>query len=220
MSVVDKSSIESGTESPQRHATGNVSKDTNGADAAGSVPVSAHSEPVDEFEVPVAEAKQTAARLKSFIAKEDLKRAVAGFSAGVAGLVAVFVILTRSTRAIDETIDKVIGPVGQNPKTLPEHGVWVVLAGIAVHGIISVAAVYFGYSLLKAAERMFVPERIMKDSKDVELVRALLGMNAPTDAIAGKFRSMSATTLPLMKSMTELAKALRGDSADKEDKDK
>jgi hypothetical protein len=102
---------------------------------------------------------------------------------------------------------------------MPEHGVWVVLAGIAVHGIISVAAVYFGYSLLKAAERMFVPERIMKDSKDVDLVRALLGMNAPTDALAGKFKSISATTLPLLKWMTELAKALRGgDSADADDK--
>ncbi|WP_438014954.1 hypothetical protein WMF18_29220 [Sorangium sp. So ce315] len=221
-SVAEKELAHSdGQPSPQTATENEPEGASDAPDAQSSELVIPRDEPVDEFEVSVAEAKKEAELLQTTIAHDDPKRTYAGYAAGLTGLATVIGVLLYSTWAIDSAIEKAIGDVGKAPKALPDHGILVLLVGIAVHGVISLAAVYFGYSLLKAAERLFVPERIMKDSKDVELVRALLGMNAPTDALAGRFRSISASTLPILRSMTELAKALRADdSSDADGKNK
>jgi len=79
------------------------------------------------------------------------------------------------------------------------------IPSMVAHAVISLGAVWFGYQMLRAAERMFVPQRLLRggDSKtDVELVRALTGINAPTSAaleqsmkMAGEFvRSVADAT--------------------------
>lgn len=172
-------------------------------------------ETADEFGNPVGDAERESARLQAAISSEESKRATVGYISGALGVTSVIAVLVYSTWSINETVDKYVLDRGfLNPLT--PQAAWLVLASIIVHGVVSVAAVYFGYSMLKASERLFVPQRLLKDVKDVELVRAVLGIDAPTDAIAGKLKTMSSEANALLKAISELVRAAQGGSGTNE----
>jgi hypothetical protein len=50
-------------------------------------------------------------------------------------------------------------------------------------GLLSLAAILFGYSLLRTAERMLIPRHLFQDSSHVELVRILIGEDHPARAM-------------------------------------
>lgn len=164
---------------------------------------------MDEFGLPPGAAEEENAKLQAAIRSEEDKRATAGYLTGFLGAATVVGVLIYSTLSINEAVDKYIDAL-KHFNSLPPQVIWIVFASIVVHGVVSVAAVYFGYSMLRAFERLLVPQRLLKDVKDVELVRAILGIDAPTDAIAGKIKSMSSEANALLKAISELVRAAQG----------
>jgi hypothetical protein len=73
----------------------------------------------------------------------------------------------------------------------------IAIALLSAHGVLGVAAIFFGYQLLKMAERLFVPKFVL-EGKDVEVIRALTGVDHPT-----KF------ALDHVKNLVELLKAVK-----------
>ncbi len=156
----------------------------------------------DEFDQPVAVTIGVADELNKEVRSEASLRRWAGTIAGILGTVIVTVVLLYSTFAIDDIAAKV------KPET--ERVVFLLLI---VHGVISIAAVYFGYSMLRVSERMFVPRRLLNDAKDVEVIRAILGVSTPARAVAAQLRAASGEVQALAKTATEVIKAAHGDSA-------
>ena len=48
----------------------------------------------------------------------------------------------------------------------------------AAHAVVTVTAVLFGYSMIRASERMFIPRWLLREG-EVEVIRALLGFESP-----------------------------------------
>jgi len=78
------------------------------------------------------------------------------------------------------------------------------LATLAVQAIVSVAAVYFAYTMLKVAERLSLPPRLLRDAKDVELVRAILGIDTPAKAATDQIKSVAEQMSVMAKPLAEI----------------
>lgn len=81
--------------------------------------------------------------------------------------------------------------------------------GLVVHGVISVAAIYFAYEMLRAAERLLIPRRLYGDAKDAEVIQALTGVRAPSRFIARQVKTMLAEVAAVVKTASHVARAPR-----------
>jgi hypothetical protein len=122
----------------------------------------------------------------------------AGGCIGVIGIAVVAYVVVSAIGHVNDAISRA-----------PEGKEYLAIVAVAAHTVISLGAVWFGYQMLRAAERMFVPRRFLSDAKDVEVLRALIGINAPTTAAADQLKVLLGDT-PI-KSLVELIKAARSD---------
>lgn len=68
----------------------------------------------------------------------------------------------------------------------------------------------FAYFLLKMTERLLVPQRLMKDAKDAELIKVLLGQqNARIKPITYYLETISKYTPTMLKSVVEVLQAVK-----------
>jgi hypothetical protein len=90
----------------------------------------------------------------------------------------------------------------------------VIFATIGAHAIITVAAVYFGYTMLRLSERMFLPRHLLHDESTVGVVKALLGVSTPAKAAADGAKQAAESLATVLKPLVELTKpileAIRG----------
>ena len=134
------------------------------------------------------------------IAKEASSRRSAGWAMGIVGLVVVVVVLMWAVCNVNAVIQE------------KDVSAYLMIIAMSAHAVISIAAVWFGYQMLRAAERMFVPQRLMNDSKDVEVLRALIGITAPTTAAADQLKALTTITgdFPsLIKALGEAAASIK-----------
>ena len=82
----------------------------------------------------------------------------------------------------------------------------ILLAKLIGHSVITLALVFFGYSLIRAGERMHVPRWLLRDARDVEVIRAILGFDTPlstavklTERLGG---AIAKTAEPVVKIVT------------------
>jgi hypothetical protein len=131
-------------------------------------------------------------------------RGIAGAVAGVLGVSVVVFVIWHSTSAINDELTRqfLLGP------NFSQKSEKLIMVAMAVHGIISVAAVYFGYSMLRVAERMLIPRRLLTDFQDVEVIRAILGIRPPAKIALSQLKAMSAEVQSLVKTMAEFVKTL------------
>ena len=121
---------------------------------------------------------------------------------GLGGPIVVWCILSSSVEAIEQLV--------RAPRDTSER---IVIASMIAHAIVSIAAVYFGYTMLRAAERLFVPQRLLRDKQDVEVIRAILGIDTPSNAIASQAKAGANEIVELV---GKLSRAMRGGN-DKDD---
>jgi hypothetical protein len=131
-------------------------------------------------------------------------RRSAGIWFAVTGCLVIGSAIVWAEMSIDAAIGRVIGT--QADKLTAASTERLLFAILAVQAIVSVAAVYFGYSMLRAAERLFVPQRLLTDSKDVELVRAILGIDTPAKAAADQLKNVAEQMSAMAKPMGEIVK--------------
>lgn len=65
------------------------------------------------------------------------------------------------------------------------------IARLVAHSVVSVALVFFGYTLLRAAERMFIPRFLLTGEDPVETVRAILGIDTPLRAALREVKELT-----------------------------
>jgi hypothetical protein len=99
--------------------------------------------------------------------RRHLGYALGGIS--ISGMVALIVFAFWSLHRLIEPPKDVLG----------ERFVWVVVAG---HSVVTVAAAFFAYQMLKAAERLIFPAWWAKSSR--KLMAAMLGIKDPLSASA------------------------------------
>jgi hypothetical protein len=92
----------------------------------------------------------------------------------LAGGLVVAIAFGQAYRGLD---DLRVGGKEEMPLSV-EH---LMFAQLAVHAIVTLALVYLGYSLFRAAERMFIPRWLLQaqDTRDVDVIRAILGIDTP-----------------------------------------
>lgn len=73
----------------------------------------------------------------------------------------------------------------------------VLIAALVGHAIVSAAVVFFGYQLVRVAERMYVPRHLMEDVKSVEVLRALLGIKHPSTLLLDQLKTAVGTLASL-----------------------
>jgi hypothetical protein len=132
------------------------------------------------------------------VGKEAASRRTIGWSLGCVGLLVVVIIICAAFWALHGIASRI-----------PDSAPYLIMVAMVAHAIISLGAIWFGYQMLRAAERMFVPQRLLKggDSKtDVELVRALTGISAPTTAALEQGLKM---TGDLIKTVGEATKSVK-----------
>src|SRR5262249_10263238 len=78
---------------------------------------------------------------------------------GLAVIVLVAAIIVYALWSLDRLLPAILAR---------ESDRLIVIVALVAHAIVSVAAVYFGYSMLRIAERMFLPRRLFLHTKDVE----------------------------------------------------
>lgn len=81
-------------------------------------------------------------------------------------------------------------------------------------GLLSVAGVLFGYSMLRVAERMLVPWHLTKDSSHVELVRILIGEDSPARAVVRAAKESAAIAGGLVR---DAAALVHGEKSERKD---
>jgi hypothetical protein len=108
----------------------------------------------------------------------EKQRNLLGWSFLALGLLAILVALYLAWVGIEHVKFDVANEVPQSIERLA-------YAHLAVHAIVTIALVYLGYSLVRAAERMFVPRWLLQatDERDVEVIKAILGVDSPGKAI-------------------------------------
>jgi len=124
-------------------------------------------------------------------------RVIAACAAGTVGPWVVWHVLSTSTQAIER--------LAQSP--VPAGAERVIIASMAAHAVVSVATVFFGYTMIRAAERLLVPKRLLQDKQDVEVIRAILGIDTPTNTIASQVKAATNETVDVI---TKVLRAARG----------
>jgi len=81
---------------------------------------------------------------------------------------------------------------------------------LSAHSVVSIAIVWFGYQALRAAERMFVPQRLMNDAKFVDVIRAIVGIDGPTTAATKQLEEASKPVLEMAKAIAEIVGKAQG----------
>lgn len=142
------------------------------------------------------------------IRSEMLVRRITAAVVAVVGAGTIIKVMLIAVSGINEVL-KAEAPGGHE---------YIRVVAMGAHAVISVAAVWFGYQMLRAAERLMVPRRFLANSTDVELLRALLGISAPTTALADQVKLMATTATDLIKASSEAVKAVQSTRADGDDK--
>ncbi len=101
------------------------------------------------------------------------ERRAVGYVLGIFGTVGICVLLYSSYSHIER-----VWPVGS--EDIPENVLRLMLAQLAGYAAVTIAAVYFFYQVLRAAERMVLPG--FWATRNVELARVMLGLQDPVRA--------------------------------------
>lgn len=99
-----------------------------------------------------------------------------------------------------------------------ERTVWI---SIGAHTLVAIAGVFFGYQLIRLAERMFVPRRLLEDVRQLEVVKALVGVDTPVKAAADGMKDIAENLAAVAKPLVDVLKPiveLLARIADKKDK--
>lgn len=83
------------------------------------------------------------------------------------------------------------------------------VTAIIVRGVITVAAILFGYEAMRAAERLLLPRRLFSDPKGAEIIQALTGMRAPSKFVAKQVRDVLGEFGAIVKTLTEAIASVR-----------
>ncbi|MDO9020532.1 MAG: hypothetical protein Q8S73_36745 [Deltaproteobacteria bacterium] len=77
-----------------------------------------------------------------------------------------------------------------------QHGVWIYAIRMLAEALVSIALIFFGYQLLRVAERMLAPPSLLTRD-NIEVLRALIGIETPADGASR-----------IIKSATDLANSI------------
>ncbi len=140
------------------------------------------------------------------------RRQYFGVAAGILGSGVILAVLAWTGFHIGDPVDAIKN--NQAVAAAIEHVVWF---SIAAHTIIAVAAIFFGYQMLRLAERMFVPRHLLADETTLQVVQALVGVSSPAKAavdtarqVAEDFAAIAKPVVELSKPLVEVAKAVSG----------
>ena len=92
--------------------------------------------------------------------------------------------------------------------------------GMVGHAVISVAAMYFAYEMLRAAERLLIPRRLYGEAKDADVIQALTGVRAPSRFIARQVKAMLAEVSAVVKTAAHVTNAPRTPGERSDDADR
>lgn len=70
------------------------------------------------------------------------------------------------------------------------------IAKLVAHAAVAIALIYLGYAAIRAGERMLLPRWLLQDAKDVELVRALLGIDSPLKTVLKEVKDLLSGLIP------------------------
>ena len=77
-----------------------------------------------------------------------------------------------------------------------QYGVWIYAIRMLAEALVSIALIFFGYQLLRVAERMLAPPSLLTRD-NIEVLRALIGIETPADGASR-----------IIKSATDLANSI------------
>lgn len=134
-----------------------------------------------------------------------------GRIAGGIGCLVIMGVLIWAGCHANDVIDKVSAQKDTMTPAM-EISIWV---SIGAHAAISIAAIYFGYSMLRLAERMLLPRHLLHDETKVNVVRALLGVKTPAESAVDGVKQISENLSTILKPIAELARVVLGTDSDK-----
>lgn len=147
----------------------------------------------------------TSPRFFDAAVKEAAWRRSLGIGLGVLGLTTVGFILWHSMGSVGTVLTDIL-KVSKDSASIDGARERIAWFAIGVHSILSIAAVFFGYSLLRAAERLLIPRHLLYEKKDVEVIRALLGMSTPANAIMTQAKAFATEALTLLKGAVDVVR--------------
>ncbi len=97
----------------------------------------------------------------------------------------------------------------------PNHRQTVALLAVKVGGeaLISIALVYFGYQMLKAAERMVLPHW-WATKENLPVVRTMLGIDSPVDGAGRALKEAGESVQTVAKTAVDAIGVVRGEKKD------
>jgi hypothetical protein len=110
---------------------------------------------------------RSAQGIVSLFADERARRHTTGYILSALGIAFVAWTLRQAMSELGEL------------RSHPPGDLRVLAAIAAAHVIVGIAAVYFGYQLIRAGERMLVPSHLTEDETKIEVLRVLLGGKEP-----------------------------------------
>lgn len=82
------------------------------------------------------------------------------------------------------------------------YDVWMFAIKVLAEASVSIAMIFFGYQLLRVAERMMVPPSMMTRD-NIDTLRALIGVETPVDGASRAVRSLTDLAQTIKKPPTE-----------------
>lgn len=137
--------------------------------------------------------------------EEGRYRRQIGIAFAIVGLIAIVGTIVFAIYGLVDLVTKAAG-----------ISLYVFIGLLVAHSVVSVAIVWFAYQALRAAERMFVPRRLMGDAKNVDVIRALVGIDAPTTAATKQIEEASKPLLEVVKAFAEIVGNVQSGGTKKE----
>ena len=151
--------------------------------------------------------------LSGSIAGELIRRKIFALILAMVGAAIVGCTVWKSDESI-QTILFAFGARNDNAANrspaIANGSIPIAIASLASHAVVSIAAVYFAYQLIRVAERMFLPSRFLSAQSngehDVELAKVLVGVTEPSRAASAAMKTM----VRELERATKISKAVRG----------
>lgn len=132
------------------------------------------------------------------------------------GIGLVVWVLCNASSSIDALVATPPPPVEGKPPPTPVD-FRLAVAAILAHAVVAVAAIYFAYEAVRAAERMLVPRHLYTTEQNVEIIHALTGFRSPTKFATEHVKQNFDELSVLLKSAVAVVNFARGEVPPKDD---